>query len=190
MEYVVVQLFNRAQISAIPWVATRQASLSFTVSRSLLKLMSIKSVMPSNHLVLCRPLLLLPSIFPRIRLFSNKSALHIMWPKFWSFSFSICPSKEYSGLISFRIDWFDHLAVQGTLKSLLQHQSSKVKVAQPCPILCNPVGCSVPGSPVLHRLLEFTQIHVHWVGDAIQPPHSLSPPSPAFNLSEHQGLFQ
>ena len=112
-----------------PWTAAHQASLSFTITRSLLKLMSIKSVMPSNHLVLCHPLLLLPSIFPNIRVFSNKeSALCIRWQKYWSFSLSISPSNEYSGLISFRIGWFDIIAVQGTLKSLLQQQSSKASV--------------------------------------------------------------
>ena len=99
-----------------------------TNSQSLLKLMSIESVMPSNHLILCRPLFLLPSIFPSIRVFSNESALHIRWPKYWSFSFSISPSNEYSGLISFRMDWLELLAVQGTLKSLLQHHSSKASV--------------------------------------------------------------
>ena len=103
----------------------RQASLSFTISQSLIKLMSIESVMPSNHLILCCPLLLLPSVFPSIRVLSNESALHIWWPKYWSFSFNISPSNEYSGLIFFRIDWLDLLAVQGTLKSLLQHHSSK-----------------------------------------------------------------
>ena len=111
-----------------PWTAAHQASLSFTISQSLPKLMCIESVMPSNHLILCRPLLLLPSIFPRIRVFSNESAFLIRWPKYWSFSFSISPSNEYSGLISFRIDWFDPLAVQGTLKSLLQHHSSKASI--------------------------------------------------------------
>ena len=110
--------------SATPWTAACQASLSFTNSRSLLKLMAIESVIPSNHLILCHPLLLLPSIFPSIRVFSKESVL-IRWPKYWSFSFSISPSNEYSGLISFRIDWFDLLAVQGTLKSLLQHHSSR-----------------------------------------------------------------
>ena len=110
--------------SVTPWTAARQASLSITNSQSLLKLMSIESVMPSNHLICC-PLVLLPSIFPRIRVFSNESVLHIRWPKYWSFSFSISPSNEHSGLISFRIDWFDLLAVKGTLKSLLQHHSSK-----------------------------------------------------------------
>ena len=110
--------------------AARQASLSITNSWSLLKLMSIEAVMPSNHLILCRPLLLLPSIFPSIRVFSNESVPCIRWPKYWSFSFSISPSNEYSGLISFRVDWMDLLAVQGTLKSLLQHQSSKASILQ------------------------------------------------------------
>ena len=119
---------GRVQLFATPWTAARQASLSFAISWSMLKLMSIELVMPSNHLILCLPLLLLPSIFPSIRVFSNESALCIRWPKYWSFSFSINPSKEYSGLISFRIDWFDLLAVQGTLKSLLQHHSSKASV--------------------------------------------------------------
>ena len=103
-----------------PWTAARQASLSFTISQSLLKLMSTESVMPSNHLFFCHPLLLLPLIFPSIRVFSNESTLRIRWPKYWSFSFSIIPSKEMPGLISFRMDWLDLLAVQGTLKSLLQ----------------------------------------------------------------------
>ena len=108
--------------------AARQASLSTTNSRSLVKLMSIESVMPSNHLILCRPLLLLPSTFPSIRVFSNKSVLHIRWPKYWSFSFNISPSNEYSGLISLMTDWLDLPAVQGTLKSLLQHHSSKASI--------------------------------------------------------------
>ena len=110
------------------WTAAHQDSLSFTVSWSLLKLMSIESVMPSNHLNLCCPLLLLPSIFPSIRVFSNESVLCIEWPKYWSFSFSISPSDEYLGLLSFKIDWFDLLVVQGTLKSLLQHHSLKASV--------------------------------------------------------------
>ena len=110
------------------WTAARQASLSFTNSRSLLKLMSIEPVMPSNHFILCHPLFLLPSICSSIRVFANESVLHIRWPKYWSFNFSISPSKEYSGLISFRIDWLDLLAVQGTLKSLLQHHSSKASI--------------------------------------------------------------
>ena len=108
-----------------PWTAARQASLSITNFQSLLKLMSIKLVMPSNCLILCHPLLLLPSTFPSIRVFSNESVLHIRWPKYWSFSISICPFNEYSGLLSFRMDWLDLLAVQGTLKSFLQHYSSK-----------------------------------------------------------------
>ena len=116
---VVVQLLSLVQLFMTPWTAARQASLSFTISQSLLKLMSIESVMPSNHLILCRPLLLLPSILPSIRVFSYESALCIKWPKYQSFSFSISPSNEHSGLISFRIDWFHLLAVQGTLKSLL-----------------------------------------------------------------------
>ena len=111
-----------------PWTAARQASLSVTNSRSLLKLMSIMSVMPSNHLILYCPLVLLPSIFPSIRIFSSESALRMRWPKYWSFSFSISPSNEYSVPISFRMDWLDLLAVQGTLKSLLQHHSSKASV--------------------------------------------------------------
>ena len=115
---------------ATPCSATHQPSLSFTITQSLLKLMSIESVMPVNHLILCHPFLHPPSIFPNIRLFSNESSLHIRWPKYWSFSFSISPSNEYSGLISFRMDWFDLLAVQGTLKSLLQHHSSKASVFQ------------------------------------------------------------
>ena len=115
--------------SVTPWAAARQASLSFTNSQSLLKLKSIKSVTPSNHLVLCRPLLL-PSIFQSIRIFSNESVLRIRWPKYWSFSFSVSPSNEYSRPISFRMDWLDLLAVQGTLKSLLQHHSSKASVLQ------------------------------------------------------------
>ena len=116
--------------SATPWTAACQVSLSTTNSRSLLKLMSIKSVMPSNHLILCCPLFFLPLIFPSIRVFSNESVLHIRWPKYWSFSFNISPSNDYSGLISFGIDWFDVLAVQGTHKSLLQHHSSKASILQ------------------------------------------------------------
>ena len=115
---------------ATPWTAARQASLSITNSRSLLKLMSIESVVPSNHLILCRPLLLPPSVFPSIKVFSNESVLQVRWPKYRSFSFSISPSIEYSGLISFRMDWLDLPAVQGTLKSLLQHHSSKTSIPQ------------------------------------------------------------
>ena len=120
-----VQSLSRVWLFVTPWTAARQASLSVTSSWSLLKLMSAESVIPSNHLILCHPLLLLPSILPSIRVFSKESVLHIRWPKYWSFSFSISPSNEYSGLISFRMDWFDLLAVQGILKSLLQHHTSK-----------------------------------------------------------------
>ena len=126
---IVVQLLSCVQLFVTPWAAAHQVSLSFTISQSLLKLMFIELVMPSNHLNLCHPLLLLPSIFSSIRVFSNVSALQIKWPKYWSFSFSISPSKEYSGFISFRMDWFDLLAVQGTLKSLLQHHSSKARLS-------------------------------------------------------------
>ena len=129
-----------------PWIAAHQASLSFTASRSLLKLMSIESVMPSNQLILCHPFLFSPSIFPSIRVFSNESALRIRWPKYWSFSFSISPSNEHSGPISFRIDWFD-LAVQGTLKSLLQHHKFKS---------INSSALSFLYSPTL------TSIHDYW----------------------------
>ena len=122
-----VQSLSHVRLFATPWTEAHQASLSITNSRSLLKLMSIQSVMPSNHLILCRPLLLLPSIFPSIRAFSKES-VRIMWPKDWSFSFSIRTSNEYSGLISFRMDWLDLLAVQRILKSLLQHQHSKASI--------------------------------------------------------------
>ncbi|KAB0345975.1 hypothetical protein FD755_024373 [Muntiacus reevesi] len=123
-----VQLLNHVQLFATPWSVAHQASLSITNSKSLLKLMSMESVMPSNHLILCCPLLLLPSVFPSIRVFSNESVLRIRWSKYWSFSFSICPSNEYSELIFFRMDWFDLLALQGTLKRLLQHHSSKTSI--------------------------------------------------------------
>ena len=123
-----VHSLSRVWHFATAWTVAQQASLSINNSWSLLKLMSIESVMPSNHLILCCPLLLLPSIFPSIRVFPNESVIHISWPKYWSFSFSISSSKEYSGLISFRIDWFDLLAVQGTLKSLLQHHSLKASI--------------------------------------------------------------
>ena len=123
-----VQLLSHVRLFATQWTAASQALLFIPNSWSLPKLMSIELVMPSNHLVLCRPLLLLPSIFPSIRVFSNESALRIRWPKYWSFSFSISPSNEYSRLISFRTDWLDLLAVQGTLKSLLQHHSSKASI--------------------------------------------------------------
>ena len=166
-----------------PWTAARQASLSITNSQSLLKLTSIESVILSNQLILCHPLLP-PSILPSIRVFSNESALRIRWPKYWSFSFNISPSNEYSGLISFRMDWLDLLAVQGTLKSLLQHSSSKTSIhwfspffivqhshpykttgktmkvkVKSCLILCDPMDCSLPDSSV-H---EFSR-HEYWIG--------------------------
>ena len=124
---VVVQLLSHVQLFVSPWTAARQASLFITNSQSLLKPMSVESVMPSNHLILCHPLLL-PSVFPSIRVFSNELVLCIRWPKYWSFSFSISPSNEYSGLISFRMDWVDLLTIQGTLKNLLQHHISKALV--------------------------------------------------------------
>ena len=128
VQFSSLQSLSRVRLFATPWTAGHQATLCITNSRSPPKLMSIKSMMPSNHLILGYPLLLLPSIFPSIRVFSSESALHIRWPKYWSFSFSISLSNESSGLISFRIDWLDLLAVQGTLKSLLQHHSSKASV--------------------------------------------------------------
>ena len=127
---VVVQSPSRVRLFVIPWTAARQVSQSITNSWSLLKLVSIKPVTTSNHLILCRPLLLLPLIFPSIRVFSNESVLHIKWPKYWSFSFSISPSNKHSGLVSFRMDWLDLLAIQRTLKSLLQHHNSKASVLQ------------------------------------------------------------
>ena len=129
-----------------PQIASCQASLSFTISLSFFKLMSIESVMPSNHLILCCPLLLLPSIFPSIRVFSNESALHIRWPKYWSFSFSVSPSNEYSELISFRMDWFDLLVAQGTLKSTLKHQNPKSSIRQ----------C------LAFFIVQFTTVHDYW----------------------------
>ena len=123
-----VQSLSCIRLFVTPWTAAHQASLSITNSQSLPKLMSIESMMPSNHLILCCPLLCLPSIFPSIRVFSNESGLHIRWPKYWSFSFNISPSSEHSGLISFRMDWLDLLAVQQTLKSLLQHLSTKASI--------------------------------------------------------------
>ena len=128
--FVVVQWLSHVQLVATSWISACPASLSFTISRSLLKLTSIESVMPSNHLILCHPLLPLPSVFLSIRVFSNESTLHLRWPKYWSFSFSISPFSEYLGLISLMIDWFDFVAVQGTLKSLLQHYSSKASILQ------------------------------------------------------------
>ena len=124
-----VQLFSHVQLFAAPWTAAHQVSLSFNISRSLLKLISIELMVTSNHLILCCPLLL-PSVFPSIRVFNSESVPRIRWPKYWSFNFSISPSNEYSGLISFRMDWLDLLAVQGPLKSLLQHHSSKASILQ------------------------------------------------------------
>ena len=141
VQFSSVQLLSHIRISVTPWTAACQASLSITNSWSLLKLMSIESVMPSNHLILCCPLLLLPSIFPTNRLFSNESFLFIRWPKYWSFSFSISPFNEYLGLISFSMDWLDLLAVQGILN------------AQSYPTLCNAMDCSPPNSP-LHEILQ------------------------------------
>ena len=152
--------------------------------------MPIESVMVSNHLSLCCPLFILPSVFPSIRVFSNELTLCIRRPKYWNFSFSISPSNEYSGFISFRMEWSELLAVQGTLKSPLQSVQFS-SVAQSCPTLCDPVNRSTPGLPVHHQLPEFTQNHVHRVSDAIQPSHPLSSPSPpAPNPSQHQSLFQ
>ena len=151
--------------SSTPWPAAHQASLSFTISRSLLRLMSIESVMPSNHLILCHPLLLLPSIFPSIRVFFDDSALHIKWPKYWSFSFSISPSNEYSGLISFWIDWLDLLAVQGTLKSLLQYNSSKASILR----------CSA------FFIVQFTSIRNYWKN------HSLTRQTFIGNIKQYKG---
>ena len=124
--FSLVQSLSRVQLFATPWIAARQASLSIINSQSSLKLMPVKSVMPSSHLILCRPLFLLPPIPSSIRVFSNESTLHMRWPKYWSFSVSISPSNEHPGLISFRMDWLDLLAVQGTLKSLLQHQFKSI----------------------------------------------------------------
>ena len=143
---VFVQLLNPVWLFAIPWTTARQASLPFTSSQSLLKLMSIELMMPSNHLFPGCPLLLLPSIFPSIRVFSNESVLVTKWPKYWSFSFSISPSNEFLGLISFRIDWFDLLAVQGTLKSLLQRHSSKASI----------LSCSA------FFMVQLNSVHDYW----------------------------
>jgi len=139
-----VQLLSCVRLFVTLWTAAHQASLSITNSQSLPKLMSIESMMPSNYLILCRPLLLLPSVFPSISVFSDESLLRIRWPKYWNFSFSISPSNEYSGLISFRIDWLDLLAFQGALKSLLQHHSSKASILPSCALSWyNNVPCSL-----------------------------------------------
>ena len=166
--------------SATPQTAARQASLSITNSWSLLKLMSIKSVMPSNHLILCFPLLLLPSIFSSIRIFSNELALHIRWPKYWSFSFSISPSNEHPGLISFRMDWLDFLAVQGTLKSLPQRHSSKASILLGSAFFNSPtltskyslyVNNARVGSPTLYKV-ENPRITYHWSSIYLIPPYT------------------
>ena len=155
---VVVKLVSCVWLFAILWTAARQASLSFTISQSLFKLMSIELVMPSNDLVLSYLLLLLPSIFPSIRVFSNESVLRIKWPKYWSFSFSINPSNEYLGLISFEIDWFDLFEVQGTLKSFLWHYSSKVSILRCSAFsivqLSHPYVTTGNGEPLQHTCLE------------------------------------
>ena len=135
---VVVQLLHRVQLFATPWTAAHQAPPTSTISWSLLTFLSIESVMLTKHLILCRPLLLLPSIFPSIRVFSNEPVLHIRWPKYWSFSFSISASNEYSGLTSFTMDWLDLLAAQWTLKSLLQHHSSKASVLRCSALFMHP----------------------------------------------------
>ena len=152
-ETVIVQLLSCVQLFVTPWTAACQTSLSFTITWSLLKFMSIELVVQANHLILCCPLLLLPSTFPSIRVFSSESDLCIRWPKYWSFQFS--------------------------------------SVVQSCLILCDPMNCSTPGPLVYHQFPEFTQTHVHWIREAIQPLYPLPSPSPsAFNLSQHQGLFQ
>ena len=140
------QSLSRVWLFATPWIAACQASVSITNSRSSLKLMSIESVIPSSHLILCRPLLFLPPIPPSIRVFSNESSLRMRWPKYWSFSFSISPSNEHPGLLTFRMDWLDLLTVQGTLKSLLQHHSSKASILQRSAFFT----------------VQLTSIHDHW----------------------------
>ena len=154
--------------SVTPWTEATQASLLITNSWSLLKLMSIELVMPSNHFILCHPLLLPPSIFSSIRVFSNESVLHIRWPKHWSFNFTISPSNKYSGLTSFRMDWFDLLAVQGTLKSLLQHHSSKASVLQ-----CSAFFIVQPSHPYMTGrktfLMMYSAYKLNKQGNNIQP---------------------
>ena len=147
-----VQSLSRVQLFVTPCTTARQASLSITNSRSLLKLMSIESVMPSNHLILCRRLLLLPSVFPSIRVFFSESVLRTRWPKYWSFSFDISPSNEHPGLMSFRMDWLDLLAVQGTLKSLLQHHSSKAFNSSALSLLHSPTLTSIHDHRKNHSL--------------------------------------
>ena len=160
---VVVQLLSCVRLFVTSWTVAHQTSLSIIISRSLLKLMSIESMMPSNHLLLCHSLLLLllPSIFPSFRAFSNESTLCIRWPKYWSFSFNISPSNEYSGLISFTIDWFDLLEIQGTFKSLLQHHSSKASILQCSPLLRS-------NSHILLENHSFDHMDLCWQCDVLQ----------------------
>ena len=160
MQFSSIQSLSRARLFATPWIAARQVSLSITNSWSLLRLTSIESVMPSSHLILCRPLLLLPPIPPSIRVSSNESTLRMRWPKYWSFSFSIIPSKEIPGLISFRMDWLDLLAVQGTLESLLQHHQFKSM---------NSSALSLLNSPTLH----YSALKKKW---AIKPWRAMEGP--------------
>ena len=165
----VVQSLSHVSFFVTPWAAACQVPLSTTISWRLLIFTSIESTMLSNHLILCCPLLLLTSIYPSIGVFTSELAVHIRWPKYWSFTFSLL-----YGL---------------TLTSVHDYQFSSV--TQSCLTLCDPMDCSTPGFPVHHQLLELIKTHVHWVGDAIQPSHPLSSPfPPAFNLSQHQGLFQ
>ena len=206
--HIWVVVIQSPSLFETPWIAVCQTPLSFTISQSLLKFMSIELVTLSNHLILCHPFLLLPSILPSIRVFSNESALCIRWPKDWGFSFSISPSNEYSGLNYFRMDWLDLLAAQGALQSLssttllkhhffglsLPHGSTFIVATVQLPIhvqLCNPMDCSTTGFSVPHHLLKFAQVHDHCISDAIQPSHPLTPSSPfALNISQYQGLFQ
>ena len=244
IQFSSVQSLSHVWLSATPWITARQASLSITHSWSSLKLMSIELVMPSSHLILCRPLLILPPIPPRIRIFSNESTLHMRWPKYWSFSLSISPSSEHPGLISFRMDWLDLLAVQGTLKSLLQHHSSKVSILRRSAfftvqlsypymtsgktialtrrtfvdkvmsllfnMLSRLITTFLPRSSSVQLLSHVQLFRNPWTTaykvslfitnsqsllklmfiDTIQISHPLlSPSPPAFNLSQHQGLF-
>ena len=174
-----VQLLSHVQLFVTPWAAACQASLSITNSQGLLKLMSIESGMPSNHLILCHTFLLPPSIFPSIRVFSDESALHIRWSKYWSFSFNTTSA-------------WPRLSIKETTDNAVKYSSVQFSsVAQSCLALCDPMNCSTPGLPVHYQVPEFTQTHVHRISDAIQPSHPLSSPSPpAPNPSQHQSLFQ
>ena len=172
------QSLSRVQLFATPWIATCQASLSITNSQSSLKLTPIKSVMPSSHLILCHPLLLLPPIPPSIRVFSNESALHMRWPRYWSFSFSIIPSKEHPGLVSFRMDGLDLLAVQGTLKSLLQHHSSKSR--------CNLLWAKLFG--LLHKI-PFMYCYSQCPQPCSRPPLTHASAGDSWTLTGKSGSF-